>query len=532
MNVLVEKIMDEGRGMWRFRWLALTIAACTALLGWIIVFALPDMYEANARVFVDTRSSLKPALQGLIVDQDVNAQINYVRQSLLGGPELEKIATEAGLLDNSMTDSRLRMKVINEMRQRVDITVKSASEQVTEHDTGGSIYGVVYQDRVRKRGLKIVKDLLDTLIENTLGGKLEGSQNAQKFLETQLKEIEGRLRAAESRLADFKKRNVGTMPSEQGGYFNRLQNEIDAVKAAESALALAVSRRDELSRQLRGEAAVTASAQTMPTPGASGIVAGGDTVSRIREAQARLDELLLRFTDKHPDVMAAQATLEELKRRRAAEIESLRRGDENAVANSGVSTNPVYQSIQLAINQTDVEIATQRRKINEHSQQVAELRRALDTMPGVEAEFAQLNRDYDVNKAQYTALLTQLEKARLGESADSKGSVRFEVIEPPNSEYEPVSPKRTVLSLVVFLAAIASGGGIAFVLNRLRPVFWSVGELTEAAGVNVLGSVSSAFPSDLLSGNRRDVWACAGIVMGLLFMTVVVVFMGRHGVRI
>ena len=52
----------------------------------------------------------------------------------------------------------------------------------------------------------------------------------------------------------------------------------------------------------------------------------------------------------------------------------------------------------------------------------------LDTAPQVEAEFAQLNRDYDVNKAQYTALLASLQKARLGERADDAGSIRFEVV--------------------------------------------------------------------------------------------------------
>ena len=35
---------------------------------------------------------------------------------------------------------------------------------------------------------------------------------------------------AEDKLAAFKKKNVGLMPSEQGGYFAQLQNEVDAAK--------------------------------------------------------------------------------------------------------------------------------------------------------------------------------------------------------------------------------------------------------------------------------------------------------------
>jgi hypothetical protein len=44
----------------------------------------------------------------------------------------------------------------------------------------------------------------------------------------------------------------------------------------------------------------------------------------IRETQARLDELLLRFTDKHPDVIEARRALENLKKRRQTEIAAIR----------------------------------------------------------------------------------------------------------------------------------------------------------------------------------------------------------------
>ena len=87
------------RSAWRFRWWGLSAAFVVALIGWAVVFALPDRYEADARVFVDTRTALKPALQGLTIDQNVDAQINYVRQSLLEGPQLERIAKDTGVLD-------------------------------------------------------------------------------------------------------------------------------------------------------------------------------------------------------------------------------------------------------------------------------------------------------------------------------------------------------------------------------------------------------------------------------------------------
>ncbi len=84
MTPALDHVFDEVRGAWRFRWFALITAFIVALIGWAVVFALPDRYEADARVFVDTRTALKPALQGLTIDQNVDAQINLCAPVVAG----------------------------------------------------------------------------------------------------------------------------------------------------------------------------------------------------------------------------------------------------------------------------------------------------------------------------------------------------------------------------------------------------------------------------------------------------------------
>src|SRR6202049_4751391 len=320
MKHQLDRVFDEVRGAWRFRWFGMAAACLIALLGWCIVFALPDRYAADARIFVDTRTALKPALQGLTTDQNVDAQINYVRQSLLEGPQLEKIAKETGVLPVPVTDERDRTRILNTLSDGIALAVYSAGSQGDERSTAGTIYNFHYTDADRDRALRVVEALLNTFVEQTLGGKREGSEHAQKFLETQIKDYEQRLSSAEDRLAAFKKKNVGLMPSEQGGYFAQLQSEVDAAKKAETDLSIAVSRREELAKQLHSDEAISSAVISSPILGARGMTGGNDTLSRIQEAQAKLDELLLKFTDQHPDVIAARATLDELKKRRVAEL--------------------------------------------------------------------------------------------------------------------------------------------------------------------------------------------------------------------
>jgi polysaccharide chain length determinant protein (PEP-CTERM system associated) len=247
----------------------------------------------------------------------------------------------------------------------------------------------------------------------------------------------------------------------------------------------------------------------------------GDTLTRIQEAQAKLDELLLKYTDKHPDVIAMSATLAELKQRRSTELANLRRGDASAVASSGAGNNPVYQSMQLELNKVDVEIAALRREMAQHQTTVADLRQRLNSAPQVEAEYQQLNRDYDVNKAQYTALLESYQKARLGERADNAGSVRFEIVLPPTSPLNPAWPKRALLLGLIWLAALGVGAGVAYGLHTIKPIISSVRAINELTAFPVLGVVSVAFPTAQKKKIWRNAWrfsaatACLVVALGL-----------------
>jgi polysaccharide chain length determinant protein (PEP-CTERM system associated) len=502
VNPLLDEILDEARSSWRFRWLAFATAMAVAIVGWTIVFALPNRYQAEASVFVDTRTPLKQGVAGLAMEEDVDAELNFVRRSLLAGPQLLRIAREGGLLPTRTIDPRQDEQLVADLSKRIDIEVHSASGREEERNNGGTIYRIVYQDPNRARALHLVGVLLDTFVNETLGAKRQGSENAQQFLEVQISDYEKRLRTAEERLAAFKSRHIGLMPTEQGGYFAQLQKEQGTVADLKTKLAEAQSRRATLTRQLHGDVAIAAAAPGQPGAGAA---AGTDTLSRIDAEQAHLDELLLRFTEQHPDVIATRQTLEDLKNRRAAEIASLRQGDAAAAATSRASNNPVYQSVQLALNQVDVEIADLNTELAQHESKVTEQRRYVDTAPQVEAEFARLNRDYDVNKAQYTALLANLQKARLGERADTAGSVRFEVVQPPMASSLPVWPKRPLLLAEILVAAFAAGAALAYGLHYLRPVVTSASALAQAAGAPVLGLVSVAFPERQRAARRRDV---------------------------
>jgi uncharacterized protein involved in exopolysaccharide biosynthesis len=95
MNAALEFIVEQLRGVWRFRWTAMLVAWVVCLLGWLIVLVMPDTYSAWARVFVDTRTRLNQVTQGIGVDSNFASEVEAVRQALLGAPQLDKVARAA-----------------------------------------------------------------------------------------------------------------------------------------------------------------------------------------------------------------------------------------------------------------------------------------------------------------------------------------------------------------------------------------------------------------------------------------------------
>ncbi|HJS89948.1 MAG TPA: XrtA system polysaccharide chain length determinant [Steroidobacteraceae bacterium] len=532
MMIKLDPLFDELRGAWRYRWMALLAAGAVAAIGWLIVFALPDRYEAQAQVLVDTRTALKPVLQGLATNQDVNVQLNYVRQSLLADPQLTQFAEQAGIMPTGLGPAR-KEALLDALQKRIDLSVEKTPDQGSDGgpNAGSTTYGITYQDTNRARALKLVRMLMSALINETLGGSQQGSQHAQQFLKTQIADYERRLQAAEDRLAAFKSQHLGLLTTQGGGLFEQLQRETQAVEDVNTQLIVAETQRRTLEQQLHGDAAIAATDAT-PVMGPNGAVVGGDTLTQIQLEQAHLNQLLLKYTDKYPDVIAARQQLAALKRRRAQEIAALKRGDANAAAMSGASANPIYQSIQLALNKIDVTIAELRAELNEHQGKAKELSNLLNTTPELEAQYAQLSRDYDINKKQYAALLASYDKARLGEQAGNAGAVRFELVQPPSVSYSPVWPQRTEFLAVVLLLALGAGGALAYLLNQLRPVVGSPTGLRELAGVPVVAVIGCAFPTRTAIRRRSEIRRFSLAIACLIVGFLIVVVLSHLGIRL
>jgi protein tyrosine kinase modulator len=515
MHQIIVRILDEIRGAWRFRWHGMAVAWIVCVLGWAYVIHIPDVFEASARVYVDTQSALRPLIKGLAVEPDVDSDLAVVRQALLSRPRLEQVARDTDLDIRAKTPEAMQ-SLIASLQQRLVIS----NDVRTANSTSDGVYRITFQDVNRDKTVQVVERLMNSFVEDTLGSKRTGQEDAQRFLREQISEYERRLSEAESRLAEFKKRNVGMMPDDRGDYFARLQKEMVGADQARQQLALADARRDELQRQLSGEEPFMFGIDDQSKPAAAN-AGSGDLAVRIRELERREEELLLRYTEEWPEVIAVRATLVDLRQKQDEELKRVRSGQRaTGTLSQSLKSNPVYQGLRLEMNRAEVQVAELQKDIAQRQTRVTELQRLVNSVPEVEAELARLNRDYEVTRGQYQQLVQRLETAKLSEDAEKTGVVSFQIIDPPVAAFKPVAPNRPLLLSGILILALGSALAAAYLFNQLKPVFFNTRMLADIMGLPVLGPVSAAWV-DRDKFQARKQWVAFGGATALLLTSFV-----------
>lgn len=514
MQEILDQFYGYVRGVWRRRWPMIVVAWLVCLVGWPVVLKMPDQYSASARVHVDTRSMLGPLLRGIAAQTNLGQEVSLVTRTLLSRPNLEKVAR--------MTDLDLRAKTPAAMESLLD----SLKSRISLRSTGReNIYTISFTDSDPQLAKKVVQSLLTIFVETSLGSTRKDTDTAQRFLDEQVAEYEARLIEAENRLKEFKRRNVGIMPGEGQNYYSRLQSAMAQQKEAQLQLEEAVNRRDELKDQLEQ------TQKDLDNEVLSETLASTDTPldSRIQNLQVRLDELLLKYTEKHPDVVAIQTTIAELEAQKQAELKAMT----GKGSDGSYGENPVIQQLKIALGEAEAEVSSLKVRVGEYTKRVKALEEMVDTIPQIEAELKNLNRDYGIVKSSYESLLQRRESARMAEKADATGEgVKFRVIDPPRVPLEPSGPNRPLFMGIVLLAGLGAGLGVAFLMSQLKTTFDDRTMLRNATDLPVLGTISMEWTSAQRVKMRIEVVVFTVLTLMLMLAYGVAVLFQDQGISL
>lgn len=455
-------------GIWRYRWSALLISFLIACIGWVVVYAVPNFYIARTTVQVDTKSIIRPLLEGLAVDSEVEAGLNLMRRVLLSRNNLEDVIrqTELGL---NAHDAVAMDNLVLTLASSIILEPEQGEYQRKKKKDDTNIYALSYEGESPELVYQVVSKLLNRLIENTLASARTDTASAQKFLDRQISEYEERLTTSEQALAKFKQENVGFMPNEKGGYFARLQRRQNELDKLNSELRLARRSHAEMLKQLAGETPL------YNTP----------KVKKLQKYRQQLEELLTQYQEQHPDVIALKATIADL-----VASDDVAINEEFNLGGDSTEYNPAYQDLKAEIRRARVKIETLKTSVMEKTESIKLLEKSVDVIPEVEAKLAKLNRDYEITRERYLGLVSRRESARLAQEVGLSGdNVKFRIIDAPRVPLGPAGPNRVFLISMVFLGAIAAGLAWGFLRYLIHPSFIDSSQLRDKLGLPILGSV-------------------------------------------
>jgi polysaccharide chain length determinant protein (PEP-CTERM system associated) len=429
------------------------------------------------------------------VETDPAEQLMVMTRVLLSRENLLVVMGETGM-DLEADTPEEKEEMVQELAGKIWLTTGTSRNR---RGPQSSIYEISYQSPSAEMSYKVVSTLLNTLIEDTLSSGRTETVMAQDFLSDQISEYEKRLAESEKRMADFKKKNVGFMPNEKGGYYARLQRSEEEIAGTKSELRLAKQRHASLQQQISGQAAIE-------------VGMSAESAVRLRDYQDKLDDLLMQFTNEHPDVQAMRARIARLRA-------SMSAGDDLERSGNLDKTSVLYQELKIQESEAKLEVGRLQIMLAEQQRNLEELQQSIDIIPQVEADLAKLDRDYQLNKERYISLVERRESAKLAQKVEqSSNEITFKVVDAPVLPVIPSAPNRPLLLAGVLVAALGAGAAWSVLMFLLFPTFVDFKQLRKAIDLPVLGAVGLQMTDEQIRYRKTKL---TSFMLAMLLMFVV-----------
>ncbi len=460
---LPQPVLRQLNGIWRRRWIAVAIAGSAALLGWFVVWMLPDKFESRAHIYVQTETILDPVLNGVIARPDYSQRVEVMQMQLLTRPNVEEIILRSGM--DEIIDARSPI----ERRAKMEALATWVAGQIEIESPRDMYFVISYRNGDPVIAQKVVDAVLNLLIEQDLGASLAEDEAARRRLNLQIEEYEEKLTANENAVASFRRQNAAELFSSQNNIRRRELKENELTRVSEE-----FERTKGRILTLRNLLSATPRSTS------------GDELDQMKMELAALRS---QYEESHPDIRGVLARIVALEQ----------------VGANAPSSNPEYVRLQSELRVAQDTVVLLQDREQRLSAELGALDSAVGAAPAVEAALRQIIREYEQTQKTYEELLARRDRLQLTRSLGAAGrGVEYQVFERPQIALTPIDPPRLFLIFGVLVLSVGVGVGAAFVLTLLDKSYTQASELHEAFGLPVLGAVSEVSSAGVIAARRRD----------------------------
>jgi uncharacterized protein involved in exopolysaccharide biosynthesis len=245
-------------------------------------------------------------------------------------------------------------------------------------------------------------------------------------------------------------------------------------------------RLSMIERQLEGMK--QDAADVLVAPRAGGLVSESVRTpeARVQSLQRELATARLTYTEKHPEVVRLQEELTTARKDASAEQQ---RPASDRVAQ--LQTDPAYRQLAADRELSRLRIRDLSRADTDVRRQIGVYQARVESAPMVEQQLASVQRDYDLEKQQYSDLSSKLHAAGMAESVErNRRGEQFTVLYPASFPADSVKPVPLRVMLLSIIAGICLGAALTLGREYLDRSVHNVRELRDELDLPVLGEVA------------------------------------------
>ncbi len=476
-------------GAWHYRWAGVAVAWIVCLVGWGGLLVVPNQFQADAKIYVDTDTMMGPLLKGLAVNSNPEQQVAVMLNTLLTRPNLEQVVRLTNPPGTYFSSANLARQV---QSIQSHVSLKALTTR--------NLFELSVSDEDPNKALNISQTLLSIFVDSNVGNNHKDFEGAQSFLDDKVSEYERLVRQAEQRRAAFREANLDIIsntltPEQARAEIEKAHEELGAAQARVASLQGQLKAVPKiLYVDAPGPLIVSSGTTNTATVGK-----GESLFQRLAEAKQALIDLKSRYTEDFPDVRAAEREVKELE----TELASTPTTGALPTGNQSIP-NPIYVQIQSKLSDAMTEAAFQQHQYSDAVANLDKAEKMTSQAIEVNAKFADLDRDYDVLHKTYQDLLARREAARISQSVnDERSTVDVRVVEPPKKAPFPSAPNRPLLNSMILVVGLLAGVVVTFGLGIIAGRFFVKDQLVAEFDYPVIGVVTRLTMADDVLKARR-----------------------------
>jgi len=416
--------------LWERRWLLIVPTILASVAGLVVAYTIHPVYESSATVLIESQQ-MPDELAGPQANDAIGQRVARARERVLSRMDLIRLIRQHNLYPGEQKTQPLS-KIVETMRD--DTTIAAVDSSLTNigakrnlglANTIAITIAFDYEDPVKAQ--IVAQQFVNHFLEVDAATQASQAIDTVNFLTEQADSIQGKIADLEGQITKIKTENgtllvLGQSTGDQAGDLSRIDAQIVGLQAESAKLASSAST-----------------------------VAGNQNGVAVAEAALRTAQA--KYSDSHPDVIAAKAQLEAARR---------------AAAALPASANPV--TAQIAANRA--QIASLQRARAMIASQSSSVQAAQSRAPALASKVDQLEKQADSLREQYRGIGVKLQAAQIQArmQTEQKGE-RLTLADPPVVPDHPTKPNRPMIILGSIAAGLGLGVGLILLIELLlRPI--------------------------------------------------------------